>query len=189
MPQEYRLTGADRPNVPIPSLAWVDRAWRRRVGVVALLALLAGVVGFVFGERLQLATHFFDSAWKWPVLFAGAVACLGGVILAFVRVDEVPRVGMMEERSTAAKGLRGSVRSGTLPSDPAYLRIQDYMAVEMVQYAWPMLPALVGMILVLIALWTVAPAVVIALLLVVVWALIRFNGTATARRYYRMRKG
>ena len=62
------------------------------------------------------------------------------------------------------------------------------MAVEMVQYGWPMIPALVGMILVLIALWTVAPAVVIALLLVAVWAAIRINGTTTARKYYRLRK-
>lgn len=187
MPQEYRLTGADRPNVPIPSLAWVDRAWKRRVGLVGVLAVVAGALGVIFAGRLQ-AGHLFDSAWHWPVLFAGAAACLGGVILAFMRVDEVPRVGMMEERSTAAKGVRGSVRSGTLPSEPAYLRVQDYMAVEMVQYAWPMLPALVGMILVLVALWTVAPAVVAALLLVAVWALIRLNGTVTARKYYRMRK-
>lgn len=42
-------------------------------------------------------------------------------------------------------------------TDGAHLRVQDYMAVEMVQYGWPMIPALVGMILVLIALWTVAP--------------------------------
>ena len=187
MAQEYRLTGADRPNGPIPSLEWVDKVWKRRLAVVGIVALVAGVVGVLFNEQLN-RTEIFDTAWQWPVLLVGAVASLGGVILSFMRVDEVPRVGMMEERSTGSKGVRASARTGRLPQDSAHLRVQDYMAVEMVQYGWPMIPALVGMILVLIALWTVAPAVVVALLLVAVWAAIRFNGTATARKYYRLRK-
>lgn len=187
MTQAYRLTGADRPNVPIPSLAWVDKVWKRRLAVVAVVALSAGIVGIVAGDRLN-QTGILHSAWQWPVLLAGAAASLGGVILSLMRVDQVPRVGMMEERSVGSKGVRASARTGRLPQDTAHLRVQDYMAVEMVQYGWPMIPALVGMILVLIALWTVAPAVVIALLLVAVWAAIRINGTTTARKYYRLRK-
>ncbi|WP_016996219.1 hypothetical protein [Kocuria atrinae] len=187
MAQEYRLTGADRPNVPIPSLAWVDKVWKRRLAVVGAVALIAGIAGVLFNDLLD-RTGLFDTAWQWPVLLAGAVASLGGVILSFMRVDQVPRVGMMEERSAGSKGVRASARTGRLPRDSAHLRVQDYMAVEMVQYGWPMIPALVGMILVLIALWTVAPAVVVALLLVAVWAAIRINGTATARKYYRLRK-
>lgn len=187
MPQEYRLTGADRPNVPLPSLAWIDKVWKRRLAVVGVVALAAAVVGMVFGDQLG-PTGIFDSAWQWPVLLAGAVASLGGVILSFMRVDDVPRVGMMEERATGSKGVRASARTGRVPQDTPHLRVQDYMAVEMVQYGWPMIPALVGMILVIIALWTVAPAVVVALLLVAAWAAIRINGTVTARKYYRLRK-
>lgn len=187
MPQEYRLTGADRPNVPLPSLAWIDKVWKRRLAIVGIAALAAAIAGMVLGDELD-RTEIFDSAWQWPVLLAGAVASLGGVVLSFMRVDEVPRVGMMEERATGSKGVRASARTGRLPQDTAHVRVQDYMAVEMVQYGWPMIPALVGMILVIIALWTVAPAVVVALLLVAVWAGIRINGTATGRKYYRLRK-
>lgn len=187
MAQEYRLTGADRPNVPIPSLEWVDRVWKRRLVAVGAVALIAGIAGVLFNDQLD-RTGLFDSAWQWPVLLAGAAASLGGVILSFMRVDRVPRVGMMEERSVGSKGVRASARTGRLPQDSAHLRVQDYMAVEMIQYGWPMIPALVGMILILVALWTVAPAVVVALLLVAVWAAIRINGTATARKYYRLRK-
>ena len=187
MAQEYRLTGADRPNVPIPSLKWVDKVWKRRLAVVGVVTLIAAIVGVLFNDQLA-RTGLFDSAWQWPVLLAGAAASLGGVLLSFMRVDQVPRVGMMEERATGSKGVRASARTGNLPRDTAHLRVQDYMAVEMVQYGWPMIPALVGMILILIALWTVVPAVVIALLLVAVWAAIRINGTATARKYYQLRK-
>lgn len=187
MPEQYRLTGADRPNVPIPSLQWMDKTWKKRLLVVGVLSLAAGLAGALFAGDLNQVLPL-QGAWKWPILAAGAASSLGGVILSFVRVDHVPRVGMMEERSSGSKGVRRSVRTGCLPGDVAYLRVQDYMAVEMVQYAWPMIPALVGMILVISALWTAAPAVVVALLLVAVWAIMRISATITARKYYRLRK-
>lgn len=186
--QEYRLTGADRPNVPIPSLEWVDRVWRNRMLVIAVLMGLAAIAGISYGQRLTQVLGAWDAHVSWASLLPGVVALLAAVVTAMKRVDQVPRVGMMEERSTSAKGVRASVKTEQLPSNLQMLRVQDYMAVEMVQYAWPMLPALVGMVLVLIALWTVTPAVVIALILVAVWAGIRLNSTLIARRYYRLRR-
>jgi hypothetical protein len=79
------------------------------------------------------------------------------------------------------------VRRGAIPQDPALREMQDYMAVEMVQYAWPILLTVPGMALVVAAFFVPVPAVVVALLFVVVWAAVRINGSVVGRRYYRLR--
>lgn len=61
------------------------------------------------------------------------------------------------------------------------------MAVEMVQYIWPILLAVPGMVLVLWVVFVPAPVVILALLLVAVWTAERLNGTMTGRRYHRLR--
>ena len=109
------------------------------------------------------------------------------MVLSLTRADRAPRNDLMDARSRAAKGLRTSVRRAAVPQDPVLREMQDYMAVEMVQYAWPIVLAVPGMALVLWGIFVPLPSVVVVLALVVVWAAVRVNGTVVGRRYYRLR--
>jgi len=141
-------------------------------GTVAALAL---------GEGGRL------SPARGGLVVGGAVLLLAGIVVSLTRADDAPRNDLMDARARASKGLRDSVRRGAVPQDPVLREMQDYMAVEMVQYAWPILLTVPGMALVVAALFVLTPAVVVALLFVAGWAVVRVNGTVVARRYYRLR--
>ena len=186
MDEEIRLGGAEHPHVQIPRLGELDAIWARRVVVAAVLSLVLGlVVGiaavWLLGEDGPL------SPAQWGTAAGGAALVVSGLVLSLTRADDAPRNDLMDARARAAKGLRTSVRRGAVPQDPALREMQDYMAVEMVQYAWPILLAVPGMVLVVGALFVPVPVVVVTLLLVVVWAVVRVNGTVVGRRYYRLR--
>ena len=184
--EEARLGGADRPHGQIPALRELDAAWTRRVVVAAVVCLVAGLVAGVVAALVLPEDTLFSPA-QWGLLVAGTALLVSGIIVSLKRIDDAPRNEQMDPRHRAAKGLRASVRAGQVPEDPAARRMQDYMAVEMVQYMWPILLAVPGMVLVLWVIFVPAPVVILALILVAVWAVVRINGTVTARRYYRLR--
>lgn len=184
--EEVRLSGADRPQRPIPELHALDAAWTRRVAVAGTVCLVTGLLAGVVAARVLPDGGLFGPV-QWGLAVAGAALVLSGIVLSLRRVDDAPRNVQMDPRHRAAKGLRASVRAGHAPEDPAARRMQDYMAVEMVQYIWPILLAVPGMVLVLWVIFVPAPVVILALILVAVWAVVRINGTMTARRYYRLR--
>jgi hypothetical protein len=186
MDDEIRLSGADHPHVQIPRLRELDAIWVRRVVVAAVLSLVLGLLGGIAAALLVDSTGSMSPA-RWGTTVGGAALLVSGIVLSLTRADDAPRNDLMDARSRAAKGLRSSVRRGTVPEDPALREMQDYMAVEMVQYAWPILLAVPGMILVVSAIFVPALAVVAALALVALWAVIRINGTVVGRRYYRLR--
>jgi hypothetical protein len=184
--EQIRLSGADRPHGPIPPLRTLDAAWTRRILVASLVCLLAGLAAGVLAATVLPDTGRIGPT-GWGLAVAGAALVLSGIIVALRRVDDAPRDLQMDPRHRAAKGLRASVRKGQVPEDPTTRQMQDYMAVEMVQYIWPILLAVPGMVLVLWVIFVPAPVVILALLLVAVWVGVRINGTMTGRRYYRLR--
>ena len=186
MDDEIRLSGAEHPHVQIPRLGELDAIWARRIVLAALISLVVGLVG---GTAAAL---FLDADGRlgpagWGLVAGGAALLLSGLALSLTRADDAPRNDLMDARARAGKGLRRSVRRGAVPQDPALREMQDYMAVERVQYAWPILLAVPGMALVVWAVFVPAPVVVVALLFVLVWAVVRVNGTVVGRRYYRLR--
>lgn len=186
MNEEIRLSGADHPHVQIPRLGELDAVWVRRTVLAAVLSLVAGLLAGIVAA-LFLGPQGLLTPARWGLLAGGAALLLSGIVLSLTRVDSAPRNDLMDARARASKGLRTSVRRGAIPRDPALREMQDYMAVEMVQYAWPILLAVPGMSLVVWVIFVPLPAVVVALLLVLVWAVIRVNGTVVARRYYTLR--
>lgn len=183
--EQIRLSGADRPHGPIPSLRALDAAWTRRIVAAATVCLVAGLAaGALAATVLPDTGRIGPTGWGLAVTGAGLV--LGGIIMALRRVDDAPRNLQMDPRHRAAKGVRASVRKGQIPEDPTTRRLQDYMAVEMVQYIWPILLTVPGMVLVLWVIFVPAPVVILALLLVAVWTAVRVNGTIVGRRYYRL---
>lgn len=184
--ENVRLDGADQPHVPIPRLRELDRTWAKRLAVAGALSLVVGLLAGIVaawwaGENTML------SPAQWGLTTGGAALLLSGVILSLTRADSAPRNVQMDPRHRASKGLRATVREQTVPEDPTTRARQDYMAVEMVQYVWPILLAVPGMVLVLWAIFVPAPVVVFSLILISVWAAVRINGSVVARRYYRMR--
>lgn len=186
MDDEIRLGGADHPHVEIPRLGVLDAIWARRIVLAAVLSLVLGLLGGIVAAWLVDEGGILSPA-QWGLTAGGAALLLCGIVLSLTRADDAPRNDLMDARSRASKGLRASVRRGAVPQDPALREMQDYMAVEMVQYAWPILLAVPGMALVVWAIFVPVPAVVVSLLLVGVWAVIRVNGTVVGRRYYRLR--
>ncbi|MFI7480861.1 hypothetical protein ACH9EU_00430 [Kocuria sp. M1R5S2] len=186
MDEEIRLSGADHPHVPIPRLGELDAIWIRRTVLTAVAGLVVGLLAGI-AAALLLDEGGRLSPAEWGLTAGGAALLLGGVVLSLTRADDAPRNDLMDARARAAKGLRMSVRRATVPQDPALREMQDYMAVEMVQYVWPILLSVPGMVLVVWAIFVPFPAVVVALVLVAVWAVVRVNGTVVGRRYYRLR--
>lgn len=184
--EEIHLSGADRPQGPIPPLHALDAAWTRRIVVAGMTCLVAGLAAGVLAATVLPETGRLGPI-EWGLAVAGAALVLSGIAVALRRVDDAPRNLQMDPRHRAAKGLRASVRKGQVPEDPTTRRLQDYMAVEMVQYIWPILLAVPGMVLVLWVIFIPAPVVILALILVAVWTGVRINGTVTGRRYYRLR--
>jgi hypothetical protein len=185
--EQIHLSGADRPHGQIPPLRELDAVWARRIVLAAVVSVVAGLAAGVLAATVLPETGRI-SPTGWGLAVAGAALVLGGVILALRRVDEAPRNLQMDPRHRAAKGLRASVRKGQVPEDPTTRRMQDHMAVEMVQYIWPILLAVPGMVLMLWVIFVPAPVVILALLLVLVWTAVRINGTIAGRRYYRLRE-
>lgn len=186
MEKNIRLGGADHRHVQIPRLGELDAIWARRIVLAGLLCLVIGLAGgiaaaFLVGEGGAL------SPAHWGLTVGGAGLLLAGVVLSLTRADDAPRNDQMDPRHRAAKGLRASVRRGEIPQDAVAREMQDYMAVEMVQYAWPIVLAVPGMALVVAVFFVPAPLVVVALVFVLVWAVIRINGTVVGRRYYKLR--
>ena len=186
MDEEIRLSGADHPHVQIPRLGELDSIWARRIVLAAVLSLVAGLVAGIVAA-LVLGEGGLLSPAQWGLTVGGAALLLAGLVLSLTRADDAPRNDLMDARSRASKGLRTSVRRDAIPQDPALREMQDYMAVEMVQYAWPILLTVPGMALVVAAFFVPVPAVVVALLFVLVWAAVRINGSVVGRRYYRLR--
>lgn len=186
MDEEIRLSGAEHPHVQIPRLGELDAVWVRRVVLAAVLSLVVGLLGGIAAALLLGEDGRLGPA-QWGLLAGGAALLVSGIVLSLTRADDAPRNDLMEARARAAKGLRTSVRRAAIPQDPVLREMQDYMAVEMVQYAWPILLAVPGMALVVWAIFVPVPIVVLALLLVLVWAVVRVNGTVVGRRYYRLR--
>lgn len=186
MDEEIRLSGAEHPHVQIPRLGELDAIWIRRIVLAAVLSLVLGLLAGI-GAALLLGEEELLSPAGWGLTAGGAALLLSGIVLSLTRADDAPRNDLMDARARASKGLRTSVRRGSVPRDPALREMQDYMAVEMVQYAWPILLAVPGMVLVIGAFFVPLPAVVVALLLVLAWAVVRVNGTVVGRRYYRLR--
>lgn len=186
MDEEIRLSGAEHPHVQIPRLGELDAVWVRRVVLAAVLSLVVGLLGGI-AAALLLGDDGRLGPAQWGLVAGGAALLVSGLVLSLTRADDAPRNDLMEARARAAKGLRMSVRRAAIPQDPVLREMQDYMAVEMVQYAWPILLAVPGMALVVWAIFVPVPIVVLALLLVLVWAVVRVNGTVVGRRYYRLR--
>ncbi|MEX5301682.1 hypothetical protein [Kocuria sabuli] len=186
MDEEIRLSGAEHPHVQIPRLGELDAVWVRRVVLAAVLSLVVGLLGGI-AAALLLGDDGRLGPAQWGLVAGGAALLVSGIVLSLTRADDAPRNDLMEARARAAKGLRMSVRRAAIPQDPVLREMQDYMAVEMVQYAWPILLAVPGMALVVWAIFVPVPIVVLALLLVLVWAVVRVNGTVVGRRYYRLR--
>ncbi|GAA1772242.1 hypothetical protein [Kocuria aegyptia] len=186
MDEEIRLSGADHPHVPIPRLGELDAIWARRIVLAVVASLVVGLLGGIAAALLLGGGGRLGPA-QWGLMIGGAALLLSGIILSLTRADDAPRNDLMDARARASKGLRTSVRRGAVPQDPVLREMQDYMAVEMVQYAWPILLAVPGMALVVWAIFVPVPAVLVALLLVLVWAAIRVNGTVVGRRYYKLR--
>lgn len=186
MDEEIRLSGADHPHVQIPRLGELDAVWARRIVLAVVASLVVGLLGGI-AAALLLGEGGMLSPARWGLVVGGAALLVSGIILSLTRVDDAPRNDLMDARARASKGLRTSVRRGAVPRDPGRREMQDYMAVEMVQYAWPILLTVPGMALVVWALFVPVPAVLVALLLVLVWAVVRVNGTVVGRRYYKLR--
>ena len=186
MDEEIRLSGADHPHVQIPRLGELDAIWARRIVLALVASLVVGLLGGI-AAALLLGGRGLLSPAQWGLVVGGAALLLSGIILSLTRADDAPRNDLMDARARASKGLRTSVRRGAVPRDPVLREMQDYMAVEMVQYAWPILLTVPGMALVVWALFVPVPAVLVALLLVLVWAVVRVNGTVVGRRYYQLR--
>ncbi|PLC12025.1 hypothetical protein AUQ48_07015 [Kocuria flava] len=187
MDEQIRLSGADHPHVPIPRLRELDAIWTKRVVVAAVLSLVVGLVAGIAAAWLVGEDAAGLGPAQWGLTAAGAGLVVSGVVLSLTRADRAPRNDLMDARSRAARGLRTSVRRAAVPQDPVLREMQDYMAVEMVQYAWPIVLAVPGMALVLWGIFVPLPSVVVVLALVVVWAAVRVNGTVVGRRYYRLR--
>ncbi|MUN61997.1 hypothetical protein GMA12_02360 [Kocuria sediminis] len=186
MDEEIRLSGADHPHVQIPRLGELDAIWVRRIVLAALFSLVVGLLAGIAAALLLGADGTLGPA-QWGLMAGGAALLLSGIVLSLTRADDAPRNDLMDARARASRGLRMSVRREAIPQDPVLREMQDYMAVEMVQYAWPIALAVPGMALVVWAIFVPAPVVVVALLLVLVWAVIRVNGTVVGRRYYGLR--
>ena len=186
MDEEIRLSGADHPHVQIPRLGELDAVWARRIVLAVVASLVVGLLGGI-AAALLLGERGLLSPVQWGLVVGGAALLVSGIILSLTRADDAPRNDLMDARARASTGLRTSVRRGAVPRDPVLREMQDYMAVEMVQYAWPILLTVPGMALVVWALFVPVPAVLVALLLVLVWAAVRVNGTVVGRRYYQLR--
>ena len=144
MDEEIRLSGADHPHVQIPRLGELDAVWARRIVLAVVASLVVGLLGGI-AAALLLGERGLLSPVQWGLVVGGAALLVSGIILSLTRADDAPRNDLMDARARASKGLRTSVRRTAVPQDPALREMQDYMAVEMVQYAWPILLTVPGM--------------------------------------------